>query len=663
MSDAKHEQQDLDQAKIIAAIEQSDDYFDILTANLDGLPFQLPSSSATSEGTSSSSTASDPRDQACDPNWNLQNAQLRRIRGFASWLDLQTFRRGGIQPSILCLQEVIAPEFQRLAHQLLIARGYETHENLSLLTRSIQQKKKKTPILDGGLAIYVEPNKFRFLAAGIEIWNKRIGADHLCNKGFAWALLENNSTFKKIVVVNVHLQAYQKFDLDPKPLLNESKEIYALRTQVGIPEIEKMGGFEKAVQQVHKDQLLQLAQFVYGSLLPSFLFPERNSNEPKDPQKNDEGVVQKTESFEKDYSNMPSRGDIPIAVSDDVDGEDLSPSESESDDDDDDEMDVHALSDRAYAQKESIKYGTGMLGYDPAKYKYGVAIERLHGVFFAGDFNINRWDTSPFNPQLSDPVLAQANRKISDEIKMAWKILIAAQPAIVRSPADPEQTTYESFFRDLFTWNGSLNALAKSPLPTNKPTYEWLDYVLFSTLDCFPKPYYMDNHVEPMELTPFPEIIDLWTRPCYEKRKSWISSTTLIDTTQQEKDQKGINIGIEQRFNLGVQQLQRCLIRFNAFLATKSQPPWQFYTQAVDPPTDASLASPIIGAWVRYIRTLPFSETSQLWKGLNFFGYVASDLSESQLKSLPRFIGEPHAYRMLYNVSDHFAVSSRILLG
>jgi hypothetical protein len=61
------------------------------------------------------------------------------------------------------------------------------------------------------------------------------------------------------------------------------------------------------------------------------------------------------------------------------------------------------------------------------------------------------------------------------------------------------------------------------------------------------------------------------------------------------------------------------------------------------------------------VRSAPDETSSQVWKGLEFYGLAATDLhAAAETRGLR--VGDPHPFRMLTDVSDHHAVLARIRL-
>ena len=237
-----------------------------------------------------------------------------------------------------------------------------------------------------------------------------------------------------------------------------------------------------------------------------------------------------------------------------------------------------------------------------------------------------------------------------------------------------------------------MNVMAAEKNP-DQPVYQWLDYIMYSTDKRIPLPRYMDNHVEPIVLEPFPDLSSFWSPSCHsfsnnettkevnaeatlsmggagDGSTSFSSSqfssdptTTTATTTEVFSQKNKMAEVVEKRLELGRWQSKKLLTRFQEKLKARGYPLWNKIENAVDPPTAASVASPIIQAWVHFVRTAPFWASSQVWKGFHFYGFKPTDhLTLMQRKLIPPYVGHEYGFANLHHGSDHSAVSTRFVL-
>jgi hypothetical protein len=277
---------------------------------------------------------------------------------------------------------------------------------------------------------------------------------------------------------------------------------------------------------------------------------------------------------------------------------------------------------------------------------------KLKGLFYMGDFNVNRWNVEPFSKEENNSFTALGKGKMSQDIVHVMNTLKCRQPPIVRSPVCHSDTDANRvLFQDLFTWNSAINVQA-GERKAQIFQYQWLDYIMYSTHPRIPMPLYADNHREFIAVQPFPDLSSLSSSACYAS-----SSSSSSSSSQHEQDAKA-------NLQRGVYQLETLLARFNALLQKRGYPPFTKPELAVDPATRISVKLDILRAWVLFVRTANYFDSSQLWKGFAFYGFKKSDSLTDQQRAMLKglYIGAPHPFRMLRHASDHFGVSARLVL-
>jgi len=248
-------------------------------------------------------------------------------------------------------------------------------------------------------------------------------------------------------------------------------------------------------------------------------------------------------------------------------------------------------------------------------------------IIITGDFNVNSFKAEVNSKEEQSYETAVQGEDEGREFRNVQKILEA------KSVASASQVGSQKPYR--LTWDPDHNLFCRSH-DTNIPSvYQKIDHTFITNDSQFS---YVDQQIVPLRLNPFPELDLFWTSACFKMRAVHGSnpSNTMIHQSLMK--------GIEQR-NKALQQ---------ASLEQKNDPK----------------------QWIRYIQQLPFSQSSQLWKGLEWYGFLTQatptepiDFGIQQFQSeyakqlLNEYkIGDPHPFRMLAEVSDHAGLMTRFVL-
>jgi len=182
------------------------------------------------------------------------------MRCFFEWLD--SFSQ---KIDVICLQEVMWKPMIVIAREEMKKRGYTTHKDIDLMSdlgsaSGLLPKifsSLSLPEAGSGLAIYVKQG-FRILSSGRETFEKRIGVDHLAQKGLKWAVIRTDKN-EKIAVVTTHPQAYQDIPARPNTgLIGTESMMGSIARNFGIKEMELLGGYPWAITYVHSLQFQQI---------------------------------------------------------------------------------------------------------------------------------------------------------------------------------------------------------------------------------------------------------------------------------------------------------------------------------------------------------------------------------------------------------------------
>jgi len=250
-------------------------------------------------------------------------------------------------------------------------------------------------------------------------------------------------------------------------------------------------------------------------------------------------------------------------------------------------------------------------------------------VFLGGDMNINLYATVP--DSMEEKQEETARKGVSQEAQFMFQFLKLQQPKIVCETREP----WAPPSAGQFTWNGHENSWAKQ-LTGAKGSLSWLDYVLIGG-----KYKYGENRCLPvLSRREFPEIAPIWIPFCTAKRNYFIrksvSDDAPKDVKQHVRGYRTLNDAAKARVTLGQQQLQRLRTEFDVLPEPKN--------------------------WVSFVQKANVSESSQIWKGLRYYGLLETDFDVTQLRikyacDLRKVkIGTPHPFRVTRDLSDHYAV-------
>jgi hypothetical protein len=136
---------------------------------------------------------------------------------------------------------------------------------------------------------------------------------------------------------------------------------------------------------------------------------------------------------------------------------------------------------------------------------------------------------------------------------------------------------------------------------------------------------------------PFPELSALWQAPCFKERNKAMADNKTQMGENWFRRYKHANEDYLERLALGEKQSRYQLSKFN---------------ESKKPFTPRH--------WIKWIRDADFYLSSQLWKGLDFYGFLPTDFNLRgnyyHPWAAPLEIGRPHGYRMICDASDHSAV-------
>lgn len=196
----------------------------------------------------------------CYPDYHVYNSHELRVRGFVKWLQMLP---ATLQPNILCFQELMWLPCTEYLSAELEKLGFTTGVDIDPLCPKNQgttipisatQKFKRA---GSGLAIYYKDSLFELVSSGTEMFTDRLGADYLCEKGYLWVVLKDVKQKVMFSVLTLHPQAYVKISAQSPPC--ENKMVSQLR-QVAVQQMEKMGGYPKCIEMVHRSQFDQIVK-------------------------------------------------------------------------------------------------------------------------------------------------------------------------------------------------------------------------------------------------------------------------------------------------------------------------------------------------------------------------------------------------------------------
>jgi hypothetical protein len=275
---------------------------------------------------------------------------------------------------------------------------------------------------------------------------------------------------------------------------------------------------------------------------------------------------------------------------------------------------------------------------------------QLLGVFLGGDLNVNRFAVAP-NSLAEASAEQTASSGPSREYRAALQTLGCRQPTILRESSESLAPANDG----LFTWDGGKtgSTVAAPLLCTQPPAFGWIDAILTCSPAGCRQPSYMDNRAVKLRLDrPCPELAPFWLAPCSRWR-----SRALADGSAglRAPNYRAANSQCSQRLTQGRTQFFRLAQQFlrkarGVALATARDCLGLLTGRWPD----------LARSWSEFVQGAPEAQSSNLWKGLDFYGLRITDLYASPAARIP--VGAPHAFRMLSDVSDHHGVLARIRL-
>lgn len=256
-------------------------------------------------------------------------------------------------------------------------------------------------------------------------------------------------------------------------------------------------------------------------------------------------------------------------------------------------------------------------------------------VIFTGDFNVNSFEPEAGSIEETDPTRAAKGPLQGREFRQTLAILDAVPvPTALSSSTTTSKTS-------VFTWDPARNWFAASEKGSS--VFQKIDHTLLRKGSQGVS--FIDQQIVPLPLIPFPELDLYWTPMCAKVRKGFADY---------------INEAMAERVRLGQAQRKKARFAFESQTAAGQQ-------------TDEN--------WERYVLGLDFAESSQLWKGLVFYGFQIEAkhgrdersidygvrqflnviLAKQLLLGLK--VGDVHPFRMFNNVSDHFGLMTRLSLA
>jgi hypothetical protein len=250
--------------------------------------------------------------------------------------------------------------------------------------------------------------------------------------------------------------------------------------------------------------------------------------------------------------------------------------------------------------------------------------ETTSNIMITGDFNVNSFAARAGSKQETNLETATVGFNQGEEFLMTEKILNATAVPLAQ-PAS-----------NLLSWNPGTNLFARSQDSRAPSVYQKIDHTFVYKGSQF---CYIDQQIVPLRLRPFPELDLYWTSVCKAVRGVHARDDP-------------VNKVMVERLVLGTVQKQRALD--NATQEQKTNPE----------------------QWRDYIQGLSFEDSSQLWKGLEFYGFQTKqdltkgeqmDFGVRQFSAAPYLLqsykyGDPHPFSMHNAVSDHEALITRFQL-
>lgn len=183
-------------------------------------------------------------------------------------------------------------------------------------------------------------------------------------------------------------------------------------------------------------------------------------------------------------------------------------------------------------------------------------------IYMTGDMNINRYAVAPDSDQEKNPVDASAccsveyydmlrrlnaeqppvipdvNRARWQTYRSKWEPTTDGQGKQIWRKVPTEEVTMPVGRGGLFTWDGEINAITKSPKWPE--SFSWIDYILYRKDG--PRPLYMDNRA--IRLTArkeFPEVSTYFQPSCVMFRNELVKKygadiPRLVEETQKAKE-------------------------------------------------------------------------------------------------------------------------------
>ena len=287
--------------------------FRVLSLNLALRPVDVAAGSSSSSSTGTETKTNESKEQksggmvapecGCYPEYHVYNSNEVRVRGFVKWLMSIPNKS---QPDILCFQELMwLPTTEYLSSQLE-KLGYTTGINIDPLSPDNQgstvqlSPTAKFKRAGSGLAIYYKDSKLTLLKSGKAMFDKRLGADYLCEKGYMWCVFRTSSPSAHIfAVLTLHPQAYVNIATQGPPC--ENPMVGKLRL-MAVEQMKSLGGYPRCIEAVHMAQFAQIAQtvkelqqnetkniIITGDYNVNSFLPEIDSKEEQNPKTATEG--------------------------------------------------------------------------------------------------------------------------------------------------------------------------------------------------------------------------------------------------------------------------------------------------------------------------------------------------------------------------------------
>ena len=282
--------------------------------------------------------------------------------------------------------------------------------------------------------------------------------------------------------------------------------------------------------------------------------------------------------------------------------------------------------------------------------KEKIPLQRLVGFFSGGDFNVNRYAVKPGSKEEKDREKAFTEYESREFVAMCQS-LNSQLPRVLIEPTVELRSKEEG----KYTWDTVNNTLGRDDKAAE---YAWLDSILYMKKYGFKTPKYMDNRVIAIRLAPFPEISPFYLSKCVRSRSYDLVKHGKDMNSKRAKSYIIANQAILQRLKIGQQQHYKIL---QSFQLKKNRIILDFNMQLEEKNDENLLQQIIEKEWINHVRSTPYKDSSQIWKGIEFYGFQISDKHAKEVNQNFK-IGEPHSFKMLHDMSDHYAVMSRIIL-